>query len=960
MRRTLVISMMLGAVLAWPGVVHAQEATVSGTVTDTTGGVLPGVTVTAVNEATGNTFLGVTDERGNFRVQVRVGRYTVTIELPGFGTVAQEFEALVGQTLTMNAQLAPSTVQETVTVTGEAPLIQTTSSTLAGNIDPRQTEDLPAIGGNWLELALLAPGNRSNGADPNTPTARNRFDMQLNIDGQQVTNNGRAGAANPRVTSDAVGEFQFVASRWDASQGRSNGVLVNAVTKSGTNSTAGTFSGIFRSDKFNAPDFIEDRVLPYSNTRFNGTFGGPILRDRAHYFGFYERESEPSTITFNSVFPSFNIDQARDVKEWNGGARLDFQVGQQQHLMVRGTKWRRTDPAYAALNGAVSHPSAQGYSTASSDTVFATFSKVLSNRALNEIKGGFTGAVERNSSVVTWSGHPQAPLVGVTNGAPRINFNGYSFGNNNTNWPQTLGQQVLSIRDDFTYSFNKGGRHDVKTGGEYLNVFFYLYNCRPCVGIYDVSTSRPPANIQQIIPVWNDPNTWNLNALNPLIRSYQIGIGEFGGEATRDTVAAWIQDDWQATRRLTLNLGLRYDLQPNSFANFVEVFPIIKGGRADDMKNFGPRAGFAYSLNDRTVIRGGAGKYFGQVVNNLTSFSLSAQTTFVAQVTNDGRADFATNPFNGPTPTLAQLREQATRLGIDQSSATAIATPFMKMPYSWSSSIGFQRQIGTNMALTSDFNFVGARNERLTLTNLNLSYNQATGLNNPSTNRALRPIPGWGLTQVSVNTGRSNYRGLETAITRRLSNNYQYSVTYTLAGLWDDDPQPYLVDCTRETEESWCTMGPLPFAVAPDLGGEYGLATADQRHRAVFNGIWELPMGFQVSGLYFYGSGARYGTTSGGDRRATGTATGSRLRADGSIVPRNNFVGEPIHRVDMRFSKTFRVGGRARLEGMLDAFNMFNHRNHNVYVLNETNAQYGQPTDGALARRLQLGFRATF
>src|SRR5262245_32811049 len=235
-------ALILCAVLLLPTLAFAQEATLSGTVTDSTGGVLPGVTVTAVHEATGNTFLGVTDERGAYRIQVRVGRYKMTIELSGFATVAQGFEALVGQALTMNAQMMPSTVQESVTVTGEAPLIQTTSSTLAGNIDPRQTEDLPAIGGNWLELALLAPGNRSNGADPNTPTARNRFDMQLNIDGQQVTNNGRAGAANPRVTQDAIGEFQFVASRWDASQGRSNGVLVNAVTKSGTNMAAGTFS----------------------------------------------------------------------------------------------------------------------------------------------------------------------------------------------------------------------------------------------------------------------------------------------------------------------------------------------------------------------------------------------------------------------------------------------------------------------------------------------------------------------------------------------------------------------------------------------------------------------------------------------------------------------------------------------------------------------------------------------
>ena len=948
--------MLVLAILFFPILAFAQEAAVTGTVVDSTGGVLPGVTVTTVNATTGNTFLGVTDERGTFRVPVRVGRYKLTMELPGFATVAQEFEALVGQTITINAQMTPSTVQESVTVTGEAPLIETTSSTLAGNIDPRQTRDLPVNGGNWLDLSLLAPGNRSNGLDPNTPTARQRFDFQLNIDGQQVTNNGRAGAANPRVSAEAVGEFQFVASRWDASQGRSNGVLVNAVTKSGSNTSTGSFTASFRSSRFNAEDFVQKRVLPYKNRRVNGSYGGPIVKDRAHYFAYYERETEPSTITFNSPYPSFNIDQTRDVLDWNGGARLDFQVGSQQHLMLRATKWHRTDPAYSGLNGATSHPSAQGYSAAQSDTFFATFSKVLGTRGLNEIKGGFTGATERNSSVVTWSGHPQAGVVGVTNGAPRINFNGYTFGNNNTNWPQTLGQQVISIRDDFAYSFNKGGRHDIKTGGELLNTFFYLYNCRPCVGIYDASTARPPANIEQLMPVWNNPNTWNLNALNPLIRSYQIGVGEFGGQARRKTVATWIQDDWQIKRSLTFNLGLRYDLQPNSFANFIEVYPILKKDRANDKTNFGPRAGFAYTLNDRTVIRGGAGRYFGQVVDNLTSFTLSAATTYVAQVFNDGRADFASNPFNGPLPTLEQLRKS----GIAQSTGSAIATPYMKMPYSWSSSIGFQRQIGSTMALTSDFNFVGARRERLGLTNLNLSYNPATGLNYPSTDLAHRPIPGWALTGVSVNTGRSNYRGLETAFNKRMTNHYQFSATYTFAGLWDDDAQPYAVDCTKETAESWCTMGPLPFKVAPDLGGEYGLATSDQRHRAVFNGIFQLPKGFLVSGLYFFGSGARAGITSGGDRRGIGAATASRLRADGTLVPRNNFVGDPIHRVDLRISKVFPIGPRFKIEGLIDAFNLFNRENYNSYTLTETSPLLGQGADGNLARRLQMGFRATF
>jgi hypothetical protein len=193
------------ALFFFPAIAQAQDAAINGTVTDGTGGVLPGVTVTALHTATGNTFFAVTDERGNYRIPLRVGMYRLTLELQGFAAAGRQFEALVGQTLTIDVQLMPSTVQESVTVTGEAPLIETTSSTLAGNIDPRQTKDLPVNGGNWLDLSLLAPGNRSNGADSNTPTARNRFDFQLNIDGQQVTNNGRANAANSRISQEAVG-----------------------------------------------------------------------------------------------------------------------------------------------------------------------------------------------------------------------------------------------------------------------------------------------------------------------------------------------------------------------------------------------------------------------------------------------------------------------------------------------------------------------------------------------------------------------------------------------------------------------------------------------------------------------------------------------------------------------------------------------------------------------------------
>jgi hypothetical protein len=286
----------------------------------------------------------------------------------------------------------------------------------------------------------------------------------------------------------------------------------------------------------------------------------------------------------------------------------------------------------------------------------------------------------------------------------------------------------------------------------------------------------------------------------------------------------------------------------------------------------------------------------------------------------------------------------------------AIASPFMTMPYSWVATMGFQHQLNADMALTSDFSYNGARNRRQTLNNLNLTYDPTTGVNYPNTDLARRPIPGWALTQVSTNHGRSNYRGVETAFNKRMSHHYQFAATYTLSGLWDDDPQPYSVDCTTQTAESFCTMAPLTFAVARDLGGEYGLATSDQRHRAVFNGIAELPYGFLASGLYFYGSGARFATSYGSDLRRVGTATLSRLRPNGSIVPRNDFVGNPIHRVDLRVSKMVAIpGSRVKIEGSLDTFNLFNHQNYNTYTTVETSAHCGQPADGSLARRLQLG-----
>jgi hypothetical protein len=151
--------------------------------------------------------------------------------------------------------------------------------------------------------------------------------------------------------------------------------------------------------------------------------------------------------------------------------------------------------------------------------------------------------------------------------------------------------------------------------------------------------------------------------------------------------------------------------------------------------------------------------------------------------------------------------------------------------------------------------------------------------------------------------------------------------------------------------------------VAPDLGGEYSLAASDQRHRAVANGIWQLPHGLQLSGLYFFGSGERLATNYGGDLRATG-ATGGRLRPDGTVMPRNSFVGNAIHRVDLRVQRRFALAGRAGIDGIAEFFNLFNHANYGSYITAESNTRYGTPTSNTNVayqpRMMQLGFRATF
>jgi len=948
---------VLCVVLALPTPGFAQEAALSGIVTDATGAVLPGVTVKAVHQASGNSFEAVTDPRGAYRLPVRVGVYKITMELSGFQTATRDaVEVLVGQTVGINAQMTAG-VAENITVKAEAPLIETTTSRLGTSIDPRQVSELPSQGRNWMSLALLAPGNRTNaqGALP----VQDRLDVrefQLNVDGLQVTANLGTGNQS-RYSNDSIAEFQFISNRFDATQGRSTGVQVNAITKSGTNLLSGSLLGNFRDSALNAADPVLQRVLPYSNQQISTTLGGPVVKNKLHFFGNYEYERQPLTSIWQTPYPAFNVELQgiRNVKM--GGARLDHQLSSKTRLMGKFSRSNLFEPFGP---GTTNHPSATNSNQEYNTDVIGQFTQVISNRALNEFRAGYASYGINQASLTSWSNHWQA-ANGITTDGPSITFRGFSF-NRNNNLPRYRNQDVYTVHDDFTLSYDAIGRHDLKLGGEYLHFLDDTRNCNRCGGVITANGGPVPANIQSLFPDAFNADTWNLAAISSITTRYTVGVSDSSAFLTPIHMwkyGAWAQDDWKIASRLTLNLGLRYDLIWNAFAQDVNFPPFEMPGRPQDANNFQPRVGFAFRLTDRTVVRGGTGKYYNDILNTNVLWPMSPLTIAVIAVDNNfTRPDFAANPFNGPLPTYDQALQRFCYVNnvpgclLRDLQEQAPIPQYSHVPHSWQSSIGVAHQIGNDMAIEVDYVNIKSRDEKSIQDNVNITFNPATGIPYPYSDVTHRAFPLYGVVGMIPHIGQSDYHGLQTNFTKRLGRNWQASLTYTLSGLWDQDPPPL------------SGFNAVTFPVAQDLGGERSLAETDQRHRLVFNGIWQVAHGFQVSGVYFYGSGQRTQITCGCDARGLQISSVDRLRLNGTIIPRESFVGDPIHRVEVRLQQRIRLYDRVAIDGFLEVFNLFDRANYGLYDTVESSKTFGQPIASPnlsyAARTLQLGFRLNF
>jgi hypothetical protein len=927
------------------GTLSAQDATVAGTVLDASKAVLPGVTVTATGLDTGRQFLAITTDRGEYRLTgVQPGRYKIQAELTGFGIAAvPELELLVGQNARVDFTLTVANLTENVTVTGQTPLVDTRSASVNGNVDRRQMEELPIAGRNWLELSMMVKGVTANSVSQR-PGVNTDARFQLNMDGQQITQTlcCSAGFGNPGLSRESIAEYQIVTNMFDVTMGRSAGLQVQAISRSGTNNLDGSFYGYFRDDRFNAKDFIANRVLPYSNQQVGGTVGGPVIRDRLQYFLSYEYEREPSTtlVAPPALTPqTLPLSTLQDVH--NVLARGDYQWNNNNHLTVRGIYYRRFNDLAI---GSQTYPNNGAVREKDSHVATLNWSRVISSTLLQEIKV--------SNYHYRWVDTPlDEPTLART---PEYRFPGLVVGPP-WNQPQEYNTDITpSIRGDITWH---KGSHDLKIGGEFLRMSDYGWWPARSRGQFFFSSLPPDIGRRIPLDSWLEPSRWDLSGLDPLVLRFDQNYArgdDWNVLVPRPTWALWIGDTWAINSRLTLTLGARYDLAWGDTATtdqVTETQVIINNGlfsqdvgfkNVRDVNNVAPRVGFTWKPAERNdfVIRGGSGIFYGQVTNLGNNQQWSSKI-FTNSYVNDRRPGFLQDPTRG----VSGDDIEAGRVPLPPQSPIPISEDFI-WPYTWQSMLGFQKQLNDVTAFDADVVHYKGYNED-SQRDANLFFDAATGFNRHP-NQFGRPNPAYGPIIIRESKGRSDYLGLATSFTRRYRDNWQAGLTYTLMFYKNDT-----------------CAGSSGYGCVPNnsfnLDADWARSNDFQRHTLRANAIYHLPWDISAAGSFFAGSGNYFNVTSGVNPYG---GTDTRVRRDLSIIPRNSFKGEPLYKLDLRFSKEVRLVGDVRLTGIAEVFNVFNQRNFGSYNTLETSPSFGRPTQNLenayLPRIWQLAFRLGF
>ena len=443
------------------------------------------------------------------------GRYKLRMELSGFATAEMaDIELLVGT----NATVPPiamklAALQETITVTSAGTARQ--HHLVAGVREHRSPPD----GGTAAAGAQLDgaghDGQRRHGQQPtNTPGAADD-QFQLNLDGQQITQRvAGSGFGQPKVSREAIAEFQIVTNMFDITQGRSTGMQVQAISRSGTNDLRGSTYGYFRSDRFNAADPVTGTVLPFENQQAGVTLGGPIIQNKMHFFGSYEHERQPAdSFLAPTRLPHETFQFQTKPTNDNYLGRVDYQQSAANSFTFRGQRWAFNNPF--SISSGTAHPSTadklQSYSIQLRRYLDAC--RQLEPPACR-FRAGSTASPGTTMRSRRWT----CRFTARRSSCPEFDFPGLTIGGA-SNYPNDTWQNTLSARTDVTWHL---GRHETKFGGEFLRVHdtkVWSLNRR---GIYTFSTRPSDAELERRFPAsaWNNPVAWDISGLEPYLQNF--------------------------------------------------------------------------------------------------------------------------------------------------------------------------------------------------------------------------------------------------------------------------------------------------------------------------------------------------------------------------------------------------------------------------------------------------------
>src|SRR5215212_3448380 len=954
MRRLVFLSLMIISAPIAGLSQQAANATLNGTITDQMGAAVAGTKITATQIATGVTRDAVSNEVGFFVFSnMTPGDYDLSFIAKGFATTIIKFVALkVGQSVTVKAQLE---IRQTSVIADpivqSPPLVDNSNSVIDGVIVSREVESLPLNGRNFLELALLVPGNSPA---PNfDPTKTNTVVISsagqlgrggnVTIDGAD-TNDDVVGGSIQNISQEAIQEFQIATNRFSSQLGRSGSSVINVITKQGTNELHGSGSFYFRDSALQGLPATFDRSLsespPFDRQQYAFALGGPIKKDNAWFFGSFENRNqdgvvlvgtrELATRTIRRGFADSPLDDFMTTE------RVDWAPNTKDRLGFRYSFQREKGIAASTLARSIGSASQRQSGENKSHSFLANYSRVISSRDINNFN--FTFSDFSNDTVPVVPG-PQLTFPSIQDGA--------SF-----RVPQGTEQFRLQFSDTYTMV---RGNHTLNIGGEIQRVQSDL----------DLKVfQQGRVELIEDFPDFDRNGDGRVDDNDLLFAvTLRSGVPDRSlllPDTDNTYFAGFVQDDWRVHSQFTLNLGLRYELDTDvkNVSRVDElnplILPFLKGTRTRDKNNFAPRIGFNFSTkDDRTTIHGGYGIYYDRVTLEIQTLERGLDGRALPVEVRAGNLFFIPPPFlfdpvNGVfppgAPTLANPFTGFVLPGAGAGGINIIDND-LQNPMVHQMNVGIERELADDFVLRADY----VRNVG---THFIIGRIIGTVPFNPV-------VGGPEIVKNLESSVRTKYDGLLLSLEKRFANHYQFRASYTLSrslNYANDDQIPF-------------SNGPID---SNDLRREYGPTPNDQRRRCTFSGVFQLPGEVRVAPILTLASsvpidillpdgssrvcelqrnaGARQFHT-GADLNAALTqinaaggslcpnpdpASGFKTRVLVPLVRDDLKFGDNFSSLDLRVSKVFKLGERWSIEPIAEVFNLFNVTN----VLGVSNVNY--------------------